>query len=159
VAITFNSEAEFEAAIAERIAKATAMAITAKKTASDPKWNAFADFPDLLAAIKATSLRPTSLPAACLLEVWKGAASASAIVKIIPVVPGPRGKETNNFVVGRALMTAEAELLLANTGVGIAVMAKKGSKGVEGDSLVRVMKFQPWAEIGAPVEAEQRLAA
>ena len=171
MAIKFNTEADFEAAIADRVATSVAQALedqkaayeaklaSAKKITGDARWNAFAGFPDLLGAIKATALRPTSLPAACLLEVWKGASSASAIAKIVPKVPGPRGKESNAFVIGRALATAEAELLLANKGVGIAVTAKKGSKDAPGDSLVRVMKFQPWTESVVEAATEQQMAA
>ena len=161
--IRFNSEAEFEVAIAERVAAevAKAKAELASKPAKEPKgydWSTYDVFPDLVSSLKATNLRPTGFPASCVYEVWRGATSASAIAKIITETP--KGEPTNALIIGKALATAEAAFLLANTGIGIKVETKRGNRvSGAGDSFVRVMKFHPWREEFEDKAAEEQLAA
>ncbi len=160
--VTFPNEAEFEAAIAERVNAALAevhaahekeisalneLLAKAREQNATADYSAYEKFPDLVELLKKTDLRPGALPALCALQIWNGLTSAKAISVAIPNTPklGEKGGGASSpKIITSALQKLEKALLSANTGVGIRVVSVRGK---EGDSNVRKIKFTPMVEL------------
>lgn len=156
--VTFPSEAEFDAAVSERVNAAIAelkadhdkeiaalndLLSKARDQNATADYSAYAEFPDLIDLMKQTDLRPGALPALCALQVWKGLNSATTISAAIPNTPklGEKGGGASSpKIITSALQKLEKALLSANTGVGVRVTSLRGK---EGDSTVKKIRFTP----------------
>lgn len=167
--VKFANEAEFDAAIADKINAAVAevksahekeiaalneLLAKAREQNATADYSAYTEFPDLIELMKKTDLRPGALPALCALQVWRGVTSAAEISKAIPNTPklGEKGGGVSSAkIITSALQKLEKALISANTGVGVRVTSIRGK---DGDSTVRRIKFTPMVEIAEEPEAD-----
>lgn len=115
----------------------------AREANATADYSAFEEFPDLVALLKRTDLRPAALPALCALHVWRGLKNAADISKALPVTPslGDKGGVPSSAkIITSALQKLERGLIAANTGTGVQVTSIRGK---EGNSTVRRIKFTP----------------
>lgn len=160
--IKFKDEAEFDAAVNERISAALAevheahskeiaalneLLAKAREQNATADYSAYAEFPDLVELMKKTDLRPGALPALCALQVWRGLSSAkdiSAVITHTPKLGEKGGGASSPKIITSALQKLEKALLSANTGVGVRVTSLRGK---EGDSTVKRIRFTPMVEL------------
>lgn len=162
VFISFDTEEAFNAAIASAVDAALATQLSAhqaelaalnsalekaRESNATADYSAFEKYPDLVALLKKTDMRPGGLPAICAIHIWGGLSTAADIAKAIGRTPklGEKGDvECTPKIITGALQKLERGLLTANTGVGVKVISIRGK---EGNSTVKRIRFQPMVEI------------
>lgn len=172
--ISFKDEAEFEAAIAERVrvaveesdstvnaelrsqidklgAEIVALKASSKDTVDE--YAPFAAFPDLAALVRKSDMRPTSLPALVSLAIWKSSAEATdfphfvSASEILPTIPAGKKGERDLVTVTRAMENASAAFLAANMGLGIKVEVIRGTAKKAASAKARIFRFKPVEEV------------
>lgn len=118
-------------------------ALEKAQSSAGADYSAYEKYPDLVALIKASDMRPQGLPAICALHIWNGLNLASDISKAIGRTPklGEKGDvECTTKIASGALQKLEKALLTANTGVGVKVTSLRGK---DGDASVKKIRFAP----------------